>query len=242
MAGLVSRRVWEGGWVGVGLGEEVGARAGVTGVDTLTKSLSDGAWEVAGVSGSDGAAMVEASDCGSGSGSSPDGVEGASATGGEASATFFCSVLSREGRATEGLPPRRFLRRRRRVAARAGNAARSSDTLYHGSLCYVSICWGDTVCRKCLLLRVARTALYTRAPVRAGSEQWTGGAMLEAVVSPGALRAWARRREQGPRRRRACRPAQARARRRVVGDGCTAELVEAIESTAGSVGWDVAVA
>lgn len=74
MAVLVSRRACEDCWVGVGFGEDVCACAGVAGVETLVKSLSDGAWEVAGVSGSDGAAIVEASDCGSRSGSSADGV------------------------------------------------------------------------------------------------------------------------------------------------------------------------
>lgn len=72
MAVRVSRRARDGCWVGVGLGEGTGACAGVT--VELVKSLSDGAWEVAGVSGSEGAAMVETSDCGSGSGSSADGV------------------------------------------------------------------------------------------------------------------------------------------------------------------------
>ena len=51
--------------VGVGFGEVVGACAGVAGVETCVKSLSDGACEVAGVSGSDGAAMVDVSEGGS---------------------------------------------------------------------------------------------------------------------------------------------------------------------------------
>ena len=48
--------------VGVIFGENTGACAGVAGVETCVKSLSDGACEVAGVSGSDGAAIVDVSE------------------------------------------------------------------------------------------------------------------------------------------------------------------------------------
>ena len=51
------------GCVGVAfVGDVATTCAGVAGVETCEKSLSDGACDVAGVSGSDGAAIVEASE------------------------------------------------------------------------------------------------------------------------------------------------------------------------------------
>ena len=102
--------------------------------------------------------------------------------------------------------------------------------------------------RKCLLLQEASTGLCTPAPGIADLEQCSGGATLEVEVFPLSPLAWARQQEPALELGQACRQElacgfgleQAMAKRRVAGDGYTAEWVEAIGLTAESAEWHVA--
>ena len=105
IAVLVSRRAcWD--CVGVVFGDGAFACAGVTGVEALVASLSDGACEVAGVSCSDGGATVEAS-------------EGGART---VSSSASSTTVSFAGNATP-CTSRIFCLRRLLPAARGGKAA-----------------------------------------------------------------------------------------------------------------------
>lgn len=104
--------------VGVAFGEEKDACAGVAGVETCVNSLSEGACEVAGVSGSDGAAIVDVSE------------------GGSSTAVCSCpssAVPSLAGNATAAMVLCRFCLFRRRGMARDGKAVWPSAMEYQGS-------------------------------------------------------------------------------------------------------------
>lgn len=101
---------------GMDFGGLGGPWAGVAGVDTCENSVSEGACEVAGVSSSEGAAIVEVSD---------------SATSGTCSAIWraVSSTVTRGGRATPSMSFR-FCHFRRCLVDRGGKL--ESGTEYHG--------------------------------------------------------------------------------------------------------------
>lgn len=104
-------------WAAGALEEDVGlSRAGSVGV--VDTSCSDGACEVAGVSSSEGAATVEASDCSSSASLSVH--------------VPVSSVASREGSATASFATCRFCLRLRRLDALGGNDASPSGVEYQG--------------------------------------------------------------------------------------------------------------
>lgn len=118
IAVLVSFLVCDG--VGVTFGDGTAAWAGVAGVETCVKSLSEGACDVAGVSGSDGAAIVDVSD-------------GASSVAACSCSCGSSSVIpSLAGSATASSDLCRFCRLRRRGMARGGKAPSASVHEYHG--------------------------------------------------------------------------------------------------------------
>lgn len=96
----------------MGFDEGTDTGAGVEGVEICVNSLSDGAWDVAGVSGSDGAAMVDVSDTSS------------------CTTAFSSSPVVRFGSATTSLDSCRFCRRLRRREALVGKVAFSEDMKY----------------------------------------------------------------------------------------------------------------